>query len=59
MAEYQVNYLWDEEAAVWIAISDEIPGLVLEFGSLDALMKRVRYTAPELLALNRLRQHPR
>ncbi|MDR1013612.1 MAG: DUF1902 domain-containing protein [Coriobacteriales bacterium] len=52
MAEYQVNFLWDEEAAVWIAASDEIPGLVLESGSLDALMERVRYTAPELLALN-------
>jgi hypothetical protein len=52
MAEYRVNFLWDEEAAVWVATSDEIPGLVLESGSLDALMERVRYAAPELLALN-------
>ena len=52
MAEYEVSFLWDEEAAVWVATSDEIPGLVLESGSLDALMERVRYTAPELLALN-------
>ncbi|MDR1184462.1 MAG: DUF1902 domain-containing protein [Coriobacteriales bacterium] len=52
MAEYRVNFLWDEGAAVWVATSDEIPGLVLESGSLDALMERVRYAAPELLALN-------
>jgi hypothetical protein len=52
MAEYRVNFLWDEEAAVWVATSDEIPGLVLESGSLDALMERVRYAVPELLALN-------
>jgi len=52
MAEYKVNFLWDEEAAVWVATSEEIPGLVLESGSLDALMERVRHTAPELLALN-------
>jgi hypothetical protein len=52
MAEYEVNFLWDDDAAVWVATSDEIPGLVLESGSLDALMERVRYAAPELLALN-------
>ncbi|MDR1358844.1 MAG: DUF1902 domain-containing protein [Coriobacteriales bacterium] len=52
MGEYRVDFLWDEEAAVWIATSDEIPGLVLESGSLDALMERVRYAASELLALN-------
>ncbi|MDR1184747.1 MAG: DUF1902 domain-containing protein [Coriobacteriales bacterium] len=27
--------------------------MVLESGSLDVLMERVRYAAPELLALNR------
>ncbi|MDR1088935.1 MAG: DUF1902 domain-containing protein [Coriobacteriales bacterium] len=52
MSEYQVSFFWDEEAAVWIATSDEIPGLVLESGSLDALMERTRYAASELLSLN-------
>jgi hypothetical protein len=52
MAEYKVNFLWDEDAAVWVASSDEILGLVLESGSLDALMERVRYATPELLGLN-------
>ena len=50
--EYLVRLDWDPEAAVWIATSDDIPGLVLESGSVDALIERVRYAAPELLALN-------
>jgi len=52
MPEYIINLLWDNEAAVWIATSQNIPGLVLESGSLDALIERVRFAAPELLALN-------
>ena len=52
MAEYLVSLIWDEEAGVWVATSDNIPGLVLESGSLDALIERVRFTAPELLSLN-------
>jgi hypothetical protein len=52
MAEYKVNFFWDEVADIWVATSEEIPGLVLESGSLDALMERVRHAAPELLELN-------
>ena len=52
MSEYIINLLWDNEAAVWIATSQNIPGLILESGSLDALIERVRFAAPELLALN-------
>ena len=51
--EYSVRLDWDPEAAVWIATSEDIPGLVLESGSIDALIERVRYAAPELIALNR------
>ena len=51
--EYIVNFTWDGEANVWIAQSDDIPGLVLEGGSLDALMERVRFAAPELIELNK------
>lgn len=52
MPEYVINLLWDDEAAVWIATSDDIPGLVLESGSFDALIERVRFAAPELISLN-------
>lgn len=50
--EYTVNFTWDTEAGVWVAQSDDIPGLVLEGGSLDALIERVRFAAPEFIALN-------
>jgi hypothetical protein len=50
--EYTVTAIWDSEAAVWVATSDDVPGLVLESGSLDALMERVRIAIPELLSLN-------
>ena len=50
--EYTVKLIWDDEAAVWIATSDDIPGLVLESGSFDALLERTRFAVPELLELN-------
>jgi hypothetical protein len=51
--EYLISLSWDSEASVWIATSEDIPGLVLESGSLDALIERVRFAAPELLSLNK------
>ena len=50
--EYRVNLIWDPEALVWVATSDDVPGLVLESSSYDALIERVRYAVPELLELN-------
>ena len=50
--EYIVKLIWDSEAAVWVATSDDIPGLVLESGSFDALLERTRFAVPELLELN-------
>lgn len=50
--DYVVKLVWDTEANVWVATSDDIPGLVLESGSFDALIERVRFAAPELLELN-------
>ncbi|MDR0905271.1 MAG: DUF1902 domain-containing protein [Oscillospiraceae bacterium] len=52
MSEYNVTLSWDTEADVWVATSEDIPGLVLESGSLDALIERVRNAVPELLTLN-------
>lgn len=50
--EYIVNFVWDAEANVWVATSNDIPGLVLESESFDALLERTRIAVPELLALN-------
>lgn len=56
--EYVINFVWDSEANVWIATSDDVPGLVLESGSFDALLERTRMTVPELLALNLSEDNP-
>lgn len=50
--ECVVDVLWDEEAAVWVATSKDVPGLVMESGSFDALVERVKAAIPELLRLN-------
>ena len=52
MEELLIKLTWDQEARVWIAESDDVPGLVLESGSFDALIERVRVAVPELLELN-------
>ncbi|MBO4636945.1 MAG: DUF1902 domain-containing protein [Clostridiales bacterium] len=52
----RIDIFWDAEAAVWIATSNDVKGLVLESGSLDALIERVRVAVPELLELNNYSQ---
>ena len=49
---YKITFHWDQEAAVWIATSVDVPGLVLESGSFDALVERVKLAVPELINLN-------
>ncbi len=52
MKTYTVNIIWDPEAEVWVATSSDISGLVLESGSLDALIEKIKYAVSELLELN-------
>ena len=49
---FRINMLWDNASEVWIATSQDVPGLVLESGSFDALVERVKFTIPELIELN-------
>ena len=51
MTDYTVLLNWDDEAQRWYCTSDDIPGLLLESDSLDALVERARHAAPELLEL--------
>ncbi len=55
---YVVNLLYDEIAGVWVATSDDIQGLVLESGSIDALIEKIKFAVPELLELNNDNLHP-
>lgn len=50
--ELLIRMIWDPDASVWVAESDDVPGLVMESGSFDALLERVRFAIPELLKLN-------
>ena len=43
---------WDSEAGVWVAESDDVPGLVTEADTLELLVERLRVLVPELLELN-------
>ena len=52
MIEVTITFLWDDEAAVWIAESQDVPGLILESGSFDALVERVKNAVPDLLEVN-------
>jgi predicted RNase H-like HicB family nuclease len=46
---YAVTAFWDDDAKVWVATSDDVPGLATEARTLDALVERVHAVAPELL----------
>ena len=47
-----VRVLWDPEASVYVAESDDVPGLATEADSLDALARKLYVMIPELLELN-------
>ncbi|MBF0098004.1 MAG: DUF1902 domain-containing protein [Magnetococcales bacterium] len=48
----QVTATWDEEARVWVAESEDVPGLVTEAGTLEQLISKLETMVPELLELN-------
>jgi predicted RNase H-like HicB family nuclease len=43
---------WDEEASVWVATSDDVPGLATEASTLEDLMEKLKVIIPELLDAN-------
>ena len=45
---------WDEEAKVWVATSDVVPGLATEAVTMEALAEKLRVMIPELLMANNL-----
>lgn len=51
---YTVRAEWDDEASVWVASSDDVPGLVTEAATLEGLMEKLRVMVPEMLELNGL-----
>ena len=49
---YVVRATWDDEAKVWVAVSDDVPGLVAEAPSMEKLIKKLRVLIPEMLEAN-------
>ena len=43
---------WDEKALVWVATSDDAPGLATEEDTLEALIEKLKIMIPELLDAN-------
>lgn len=49
---YIIRAEWDTDACVWVATSDDVPGLVAEADTVEALDARLQALVPELLELN-------
>ena len=50
--EVAVRATWDSEASVWVAESDDVPGLVTEADDIEALVAKLKVLIPELLDAN-------
>lgn len=49
---YEITAKCDPEAKVWVATSDDVPGLVAEAETYEALLKKLEVMVPELLEAN-------
>lgn len=47
-----IRAIWDDEARVWVATSDDVPGLATEADDMDALVEKLKAMIPELLDAN-------
>ena len=47
-----VSAEWDPEAKVWVATSDDVPGLITEADTVEALAEKLSVMVPELLEAN-------
>jgi predicted RNase H-like HicB family nuclease len=43
---------WDSEALVWVATSDDVPGLATESDTLENMVHKLNIIIPELLKAN-------
>ena len=51
---YHILADWDPEAGVWVATSEDVPGLATEAPSLESLTEKLRIMVPELLEANEI-----
>lgn len=48
----KIHAEWDEEANVWVAESDDVPGLVAEADTIPDLLAKLKTLVPEMLEEN-------
>ena len=47
-----IDARWDDEARVWVATSNDVPGLVVEADTWPTMIEEVKLVLPELLELS-------
>lgn len=52
MKPFFIHAEWDEDAEVWVVSSDDVPGLVVESETIEALVLKLKVLVPELLGAN-------
>ncbi len=50
----KVQAFWDKDAEVWVATSEDLPGLVTEAETIEILTQKLRVMIPEIILLNRI-----
>ncbi|MEH2184332.1 DUF1902 domain-containing protein [Nostoc sp.] len=51
---FKVQAFWDKDAEVWVATSEDVPGLATEASSMEILTQKLRVMIPELIVLNEI-----
>ena len=49
MSPYRVKAEWDPEAEVWVASSEDVPGLATGADTFETLVEKLKVVIPELL----------
>ena len=52
MNELMVYAMWDTEAGVWVATSEDVPGLATEADTVEKLIAKLKVMIPEMLKAN-------
>ena len=47
-----ISVEWDEDAKVWVATSDDVPGLATEENTMENLIQKLKVLIPELMIAN-------
>ena len=50
--EIHIDARWDDEVRVWIATSEDAPGLVVEAASWQTMIDEARIVLPDLLEMD-------